>query len=68
MVTKKDLLEIIEGINSEVFEVTVHTVEPGGEWDLPDVRIGAIHPPMPMPIIRHKEPSKVEITLAFKEG
>ena len=68
MVTKKDLIEIIEGIDADAFEFTIHTVDPGREWELPDVRMGAIYPPVARQIVRYREPSRAEITLAFQEN
>jgi len=62
--TKEELIEQIEQIQADYFDISFEEIRPAMSYDLPDVRFGVIYPPQPMmkQTITERGEIRIEIT------
>jgi len=58
---KNELIDYITGINCDNFTITRELQKPTVEHALPDMRTGAIYPPIPMVQQHYKEYEKLTL-------
>lgn len=61
--TKDDLISLIQSINTDCFTVEVDATKGPETFDLPDVRTGAIYPPMPHGIKKHTKATAIRFSV-----
>jgi hypothetical protein len=64
-ITKAQLVDVINELETDIFDVTVNAKPPSDSYLLKDVRMGAIPPGTPpMRITRHTEPEEFNFTVS----
>lgn len=67
IISKQDLIDYIQLINTDSFEITLELTETGRYFDLPDLRTGAIHSLVPTLRIVHSQPEEKKLYIQFTE-
>ena len=66
--TKEELIQRLQEINSDFFECEISIVDQGKSFDLPDLRTGAIDSPTPFVKKKYRERPKLCMRIIYQVG
>lgn len=66
--TKEELIQRLQEINSDLFECEISIVDPGKTFDLPDLRRGTINSPTPFIKRKHTEGPRLCMKIVYQAG